>query len=284
MSEPSVAEQIEANAQAETVRTERNGRLVQLAPEDHKIVLDAGEFEGTDLSKDEEALLMALIDNATLDEPPEGDPAQEGDDEDDEDEATQEELEAAAEKALEPEAEEFDPNLDNPLDPKMTEGEKQEAESKLTEEEKKELIERQKKANRATLKNNRRAAKEWIARKTGVGILLGHDPDGRFHTLLLGDEESIQGADVQLDDPMYKLLLTLVLSHLPGASVNSQLMHADQMNALNNVGNNLMAGLQATNNNVLQLVAFLKLKFPELQTDVQAMHQTQSGLLVPSKG
>lgn len=168
----------------------------------------------------------------------------------------------------------FDPNLDNPLNPK---GEPPE----MSEEEIAEQAEKIAKQNRETLKNNRRAAKEWISKKAGRGVLIGQDPDGAVHCLVLGDEEQIASTEIRVDNDLYNLIMALILSHLPGASVNSQVMHGQSMQALNNVANNLMAGLQATNNNVLQLVGFLKLKFPELQSQVQNMGETESGILIP---
>ena len=297
--QPSVAEQIAANEQAEQGRTQRASRLAALAPEDMKIVLDSEEFEGQPTTDDEDQLLEQLLEQHV--EATQGDCTKEELEAAAEEflakNATKEELEAAAEEALKPELEslaeglaqaptetggcdtkDFDPALDNPMQPKSG------PEKELTEEEKKELIEKQKKANRDTLKNNRRAAKEWIGKKKGIGVLLGRDQDGSLHTLVLGDEDSVSNVEITIDNPMFQLLLTLVLSHLPGASVNSQVMHAQQMEGLNNVANHLMAGLQATNNNVLQLVAFLKLKFPELQADLTPMQQTKSGILMPSKG
>lgn len=285
--QPSVAEQIAANEQTDQARTERASRLLALSLEDMKIVLDNEEFEGQPTTDDEDELLAKMLEQHTQDQTQE-------------EQATQEELEAAAEEALKPElksiedgpqpkesdgcnTENFDPGLDNPLKPKMTKGEEQQVEQQLSEEEKQALIEKQKKANRATLKNNRRAAKEWIGKKKGLGVLLARDPDGRIHSLVLGDEESISTTELTVTDPLFQMILTLMLSHIPGASVNSQVMHAQQLEALNNVANHIMQGLQATNNNVIQLVSFLKLKFPELQTEMQPMQQTQSGILVPGK-
>jgi hypothetical protein len=276
VSEPTVAEQIE-QAQAEVpADTERGAKLAALTPEAAAQVLEDGTFEDVALTEADTELLAALTA-----------PSSAQDDADDK-------LIAAADAALKaaapdlkvvpddattdegaaPEEESMDPNLDNPMNPK---GEPPE----MTEEEKAAQAEKVAQQNRQTLKNNRRAAKEWISKKTGRGVLVGQDPDGAVHCLVLGDEAQIATTDIEIDNDLYNLLLALILSHLPGSSVNSQVMHGQQMQALNNVANNLMAGLQATNNNVLELVGFLKLKFPELQSSAQPMGQTESGILIP---
>ena len=263
MSETSVAEQIAAAQTDPAVpeQTQRAAKMALLTPEQAQAALSAGAFEGASLTDQDLALLQALAG-------PEAQPSED----------TSSLLDELAKAALAPELEslqsDLDPNLDNPMAPKGSAPD-------LSEEEKSNLIESQKKANNQTLKNHRRSAKEWIAKKKGAGVLLARDEDGSLHCLVLGDEEKLTNVEITIDNPLYSLIMTLVLSHLPGASVNSQMMHAKQLEGMNHMGNNLMAGLQATNNNVLQLAALMKLKFPELQMETQAMAQTKSGIIIP---
>jgi len=248
--QPSVAEQIEEATKELPADTVRASKLALLSSKEVSQALTDGHFEGEALTEPEVDLLVAMHPSV---------PSEEAD--------SDAALLAMADAALQP--------MDNPMDPQG------ESSSDLSDEDKAKIQEDLRKQNRATLKNNRRAAKEWIDKKAGQGILIGSDMDGTMHCLVLGDEAELAEVSIQVDNPLYRLVLGLVISHLPGASVNSRVMHAQQLEALNNVANNLMAGLQATNNNVLTLVNFLKLKFPELNANVTSMAQTKSGILVP---
>ena len=131
--------------------------------------------------------------------------------------------------------------------------------------------------NAQILQANRDRAVAWIRDNKGIGICLGMDPDGAYHTWIVGSAQKLMEHEPKLDSQLFNMLLLLIGSHLPGASAASHAMHMDSAQRLEIVDQKLGALL----NNLGVLVSFLQLKFPELRVQPTRMGSVKSGLIVP---
>lgn len=103
------------------------------------------------------------------------------------------------------------------------------------------------------LEKSREQAKATIDRKDGRGMLIFRHPDGTIDTILFGGDSEMAKTEEEQAKTSMDLILSLVLTYLPGSSAEHRDMHGELMNALRSV-----------NTNVVTLFQFLQQAFPRV--------------------
>lgn len=108
--------------------------------------------------------------------------------------------------------------------------------------------------NKMVIEANQKAALEWIKDNKGQGILLAVDPDGKYHTWVVGNADTITNAEPKVDSNLFNMLMLLVGTHLPGSSVQAHANHEEYVKRLQGMQHNLEV-----------IVSYLQLKDPNLR-------------------
>jgi len=120
------------------------------------------------------------------------------------------------------------------------------------------------------LEKSRESAKTYVDRKDGRGLLIFKAPDGTIDTVLFGGDSEMSQPPQDQEKSAMDLLLSLVLTYLPGSSVEYGATHDE-----------VMDGLRAVNGNIVNLFEFLKAAFPGVKTQaIQKGPASGSGIIV----
>lgn len=120
------------------------------------------------------------------------------------------------------------------------------------------------------LEKSRESAKAYVDKKEGRGLLIYKGPDEMIDTVLFGGDSEMSQSPQEKAQSEMDLILSLMLTYLPGSSVEYKATHDE-----------VMDGLRALNGNVLNLFEFLKAAFPgvKIQGVKQGKH-SDSGLIL----
>ena len=110
------------------------------------------------------------------------------------------------------------------------------------------------------LEKSRERAKEILDLKAGRGLMIFKDAEGNIDLVPFGGDVEMAIPPSEQNETIMDLILSLILTYLPGSSVEYINRHIE-----------LMTGLRAINTNVTSLFTFLKGAFPHVQ--VQGLKQ-----------